>query len=623
MASSASEPAPLIGVTDVSSSARSRGSWDRARPRSCPQQYVDARHRRPAGIALLLPRRSGRRGCRDRRLDGLDRSPAGRRRARAVRRGAGIRSPTRPRRPRRAGSSRCSAPRSDAACRCSRSAAGSSSSTSPAAARCTSTCPSRSAPRLPHRRRRLRRDRRRGRRRDARSRRSRRRPVRRAQLPPPGRSTALGDGLVGGGALRRRLVQAFGRHGDRASRRRPMAPRGERRGPTPLRRSRRTGSCVRRTAEGGRRDERVHSSINPSTEAVDPRGRGAPASARSDAAIARAVAAQRRLGGARPGRPRPTLLRRFARGGRRRTSSTSRSSRWPTPGTDRHPRAGRRATSRDVLNYYSAAPERLFGRQIPVAGGIDVTFHEPLRRRRRDRAVELPDDDRRAGRSRRRSPRATRWCSSRPSSRRSPRSASASSRSRRACPTDVFQVRHRAGSVVGQRLRRAPRRAQGRVHRLDRGRHRGRRRAAPDASSRSRSSSAARAPTSSSPTPTSSGRRPPRPAPCSTTPARTAAPAAGILVQRSVYDRFMELLEPAVNGVARGRPVARRHRDGPAHLGRAPRHRSRRSSTARDVAFRGTAPDGDGFWFAADRACSPTPTDRDRAARRSSAPSSP
>ncbi|MEO7006149.1 MAG: aldehyde dehydrogenase family protein [Terrimesophilobacter sp.] len=33
---------------------------------------------------------------------------------------------------------------------------------------------------------------------------------------------------------------------------------------------------------------------------------------------------------------------------------------------------------RDVLNYYSAAPERHFGKQIPVAGGIDVTFHEPL-----------------------------------------------------------------------------------------------------------------------------------------------------------------------------------------------------------------------------------------------------
>ena len=33
---------------------------------------------------------------------------------------------------------------------------------------------------------------------------------------------------------------------------------------------------------------------------------------------------------------------------------------------------------RDCLNYYSAAPERLFGRQIPVPNGIDITFKEPL-----------------------------------------------------------------------------------------------------------------------------------------------------------------------------------------------------------------------------------------------------
>ncbi len=33
---------------------------------------------------------------------------------------------------------------------------------------------------------------------------------------------------------------------------------------------------------------------------------------------------------------------------------------------------------RDVLGYFSAAPERLFGKQIPVAGGIDITFKEPL-----------------------------------------------------------------------------------------------------------------------------------------------------------------------------------------------------------------------------------------------------
>src|SRR5450631_1844379 len=28
---------------------------------------------------------------------------------------------------------------------------------------------------------------------------------------------------------------------------------------------------------------------------------------------------------------------------------------------------------RDVLTYYSGAPERLLGRQIPVAGGVDLT----------------------------------------------------------------------------------------------------------------------------------------------------------------------------------------------------------------------------------------------------------
>jgi acyl-CoA reductase-like NAD-dependent aldehyde dehydrogenase len=39
---------------------------------------------------------------------------------------------------------------------------------------------------------------------------------------------------------------------------------------------------------------------------------------------------------------------------------------------------GEAAMVRDVLHYYAAAPERLFGRQIPVAGGIDLTFAEPL-----------------------------------------------------------------------------------------------------------------------------------------------------------------------------------------------------------------------------------------------------
>jgi acyl-CoA reductase-like NAD-dependent aldehyde dehydrogenase len=33
---------------------------------------------------------------------------------------------------------------------------------------------------------------------------------------------------------------------------------------------------------------------------------------------------------------------------------------------------------RDVLAYYSGAPERHSGRQIPVAGGVDITFYEPV-----------------------------------------------------------------------------------------------------------------------------------------------------------------------------------------------------------------------------------------------------
>ena len=33
---------------------------------------------------------------------------------------------------------------------------------------------------------------------------------------------------------------------------------------------------------------------------------------------------------------------------------------------------------RDVLQFYSASPERLSGKQIPVAGGLDVTFNEPI-----------------------------------------------------------------------------------------------------------------------------------------------------------------------------------------------------------------------------------------------------
>ncbi len=39
---------------------------------------------------------------------------------------------------------------------------------------------------------------------------------------------------------------------------------------------------------------------------------------------------------------------------------------------------GEAGNVRDVLAYYAAGPERLLGQQIPVAGGLDVTIHEPM-----------------------------------------------------------------------------------------------------------------------------------------------------------------------------------------------------------------------------------------------------
>ncbi len=70
-----------------------------------------------------------------------------------------------------------------------------------------------------------------------------------------------------------------------------------------------------------------------------------------------------------------------------------------------------------------------------------------------------------------------------------------------------------------------------------------------------------------------------------------------ILVQRSVYDRFMELLEPAVRGVVVGDPRSRDTEMGPLVSGS---HRDTVASYVPDdapVAFRGAAPTGRGFWF--------------------------
>ncbi|ASU83255.1 aldehyde dehydrogenase [Nocardiopsis gilva YIM 90087] len=70
-----------------------------------------------------------------------------------------------------------------------------------------------------------------------------------------------------------------------------------------------------------------------------------------------------------------------------------------------------------------------------------------------------------------------------------------------------------------------------------------------------------------------------------------------LLVQREVFDRFMELLEPAVTGVVVGDP-----RDPATEMGPliSAAQRTRVASYVPDgapVAFRGKAPQGAGFWF--------------------------
>jgi acyl-CoA reductase-like NAD-dependent aldehyde dehydrogenase len=95
-----------------------------------------------------------------------------------------------------------------------------------------------------------------------------------------------------------------------------------------------------------------------------------------DDAIDRAVSAQRRWAGLPPAE-RAAALRRFAL----TVEGAIEELAWLEVRNSGHPISQARWEAghvRDVLNYYSAAPERMIGKQIPVAGGIDLTFLEPL-----------------------------------------------------------------------------------------------------------------------------------------------------------------------------------------------------------------------------------------------------
>ena len=96
----------------------------------------------------------------------------------------------------------------------------------------------------------------------------------------------------------------------------------------------------------------------------------------ADAAIARAKAAFPGWRAVSPG-DRAQLLRRLAAAVREHAGELARleSRNVGKPISDARGEVGMVA---DVFEYYAGAPERLLGSSIPVAGGIDVTFREPL-----------------------------------------------------------------------------------------------------------------------------------------------------------------------------------------------------------------------------------------------------
>ncbi|NMN99666.1 aldehyde dehydrogenase [Gordonia sp. TBRC 11910] len=250
---------------------------------------------------------------------------------------------------------------------------------------------------------------------------------------------------------------------------------------------------------------------------------------------------------------------------------------------------------RDVLQYYSASPERLSGKQIPVAGGLDVTFHEPLGvigvitpwnfpmtiaawgfapALAAGNAVLLKPAE---------------WTPL--TSIRLGELAVESG-----LDPDLFQVLPGRGSVVGERFVTHPDVAKvvftGSTEvgtRVMAGAADKIKRVTLELGGKSANivfddcdleRAAATAPYG-----------------VFDNAGQDCCARSRILVQRSVFDRFMELLEPAVAGVVVGDPTDRATEMGP--LVSKPHWESVRGYVPDDapVAFRGTAPSGAGFWF--------------------------
>ena len=313
----------------------------------------------------------------------------------------------------------------------------------------------------------------------------------------------------------------------------------------------------------------------------------------TDAAIARAVAAQAAWRAVAPGE-RAALLRAFADAVDTHLDELA-SLEVACSG---HPVGAARweaGNIRDVLRYYSAAPERLCGRQIPVPGGLDVTFKEPVGVVGLIVPWNFPMPI--LGWGLAPALAAGNPVIAKPAERTPLTAIRIGELAREAgLPDGVFQVLPGKGPVVGQRL--VDHEAVRKIvftgstevgQQIMAGCARQVKRLTLELGGKSANivfadadleKAAASAPSA-----------------VFDNAGQDCCARSRILVQRSVYDRFMEMLEPAVKGVRVGDPASADTEMGPLI---SAEHRARVASyvpQGAPVAFRGSAPDGPGYWF--------------------------
>ncbi|MCT2587620.1 aldehyde dehydrogenase family protein [Actinophytocola gossypii] len=261
---------------------------------------------------------------------------------------------------------------------------------------------------------------------------------------------------------------------------------------------------------------------------------------------------------------------------------------------------------RDVLHYYAAAPERLFGRQIPVPGGVNVTFAEPLGVVGVIVPWNFPMPI--AGWGFAPALAAGNTVVLKPAELTPLTAIRLGELAREAgLPDGVFQVVPGKGSVVGQRfvdnplVRKVVFTGSTEV---------GRRIMAGCAAQVKRVTLELGGKNANIVFADADLERAAATAPYGVfdNAGQDCCARSRILVQRNVFDRFLELLEPAVRGVVVGDPAHERTEMGP--LISSAQRDSVASYVDGDVAFRGSAPDGPGFWYPPTVVLPRTPTDR-------------